>query len=95
MGALRKVIASVRNEWNERDEHLRSAYRAWVRAHHPDLGGDVEEFIAGLAHWRARIAPPMSPPGHQVQVGVFRSRGGLWQVARWWRRRRRSNRRVL
>ncbi|MEJ8277876.1 hypothetical protein [Pseudonocardia spirodelae] len=31
----------------------RSAYRAFVRTHHPDRGGDPEVFRAGLARFRA------------------------------------------
>ena len=30
----------------------RAAYRRWVRDHHPDVGGDPEEFAAGLARLR-------------------------------------------
>jgi hypothetical protein len=31
----------------------RAAFRAFVRAHHPDVGGDPAEFAAGLARFRA------------------------------------------
>ncbi len=31
----------------------RAAERAFVRAHHPDVGGDPEVFVAGLAALRA------------------------------------------
>lgn len=31
----------------------RAAYRAFVRDHHPDRGGDPEVFVAGLARFRA------------------------------------------
>ena len=34
----------------------RRAYRQWVRDHHPDRGGDPEEFAAGLLRWHARLA---------------------------------------
>lgn len=34
-------------------EQERAAYRAFVRAHHPDRGGDPDEFVAGLARLRA------------------------------------------
>ncbi|MBC3191440.1 hypothetical protein H7X46_10235 [Pseudonocardia sp. C8] len=34
----------------------RAAYRSFVRAHHPDRGGDPEVFRAGLAHYRALAA---------------------------------------
>lgn len=39
----------------------RAAYRAFVRTHHPDRGGDPEVFRAGLARFRAMAAGP--PPG--------------------------------
>jgi hypothetical protein len=71
----------------------RQAFRAWVRLHHPDVDGDPEEFIAGLSRWRTAVAGARCSEG--VRVSVFRSRGGLWLAARWWRRhRRRRVRRV-
>ncbi|WP_224386552.1 hypothetical protein [Pseudonocardia sp. ICBG1293] len=36
----------------------RSAYRSFVRTHHPDRGGDPEVFRAGLARFRALAADP-------------------------------------
>ena len=30
----------------------RAAYRAFVREHHPDRGGDPDAFVAGLARFR-------------------------------------------
>ncbi|MEQ3552374.1 hypothetical protein WIS52_18015 [Pseudonocardia nematodicida] len=39
----------------------RAAYRAFVRTHHPDRGGDPEVFRAGLARYRALAAG--QPPG--------------------------------
>ncbi|MCW2912850.1 MAG: hypothetical protein JWN52_918 [Actinomycetia bacterium] len=72
----------------------RAAFRAWVRACHPDVGGDPEAFTAGLAGWRLRQVTP--PEREAVQVSVFRSRGGWWLIARCWHRhRRRHVRRVL
>ena len=66
------------------------AFRAWVRAHHPDLGGDPEAFAEGLRQWRARMTGLPSVPGPPVVVTVYRRRRGVagW-VAHWWRRRRR------
>ena len=52
-------------------EDLRRARRTFIRAHHPDRGGDPEQFVAGLARfepapirvvirprptWRSRLA---------------------------------------
>lgn len=92
----RSMIAPARDEGTGRDRRLRRDYRAWVRTHHPDLGGDPEVFAAGLAVWRAQAGTPASDG--RAQVSVFRSRGGLWQVVRWWHRRghrHRPERRVL
>ncbi len=36
----------------------RAAYRAFIRDHHPDRGGDPEFFVAGLARLRAGPATP-------------------------------------
>lgn len=70
------------------DETDRREFRAWVRAHHPDAGGDPEEFAAALAIWRERLRGRAAVPA--ADVTVFRSRRGLWLVRRWWRRRRRG-----
>jgi hypothetical protein len=40
------------------DEQERAAYRAFVREHHPDRGGDPDVFVAGLARFRAGASPP-------------------------------------
>lgn len=34
----------------------RAAYRRWIRDHHPDVGGDPEEFAIGLARLRAGVS---------------------------------------
>jgi hypothetical protein len=66
------------------------AFRAWVRAHHPDLGGDPEAFAEGLRQWRARMAGLRPVPGPPVVVtGYRRRRGVVGWVAHWQRRRRR------
>ncbi len=36
----------------------RAAYRAFIRDHHPDRGGDPDFFVAGLARLRAGPAAP-------------------------------------
>lgn len=65
----------------------RAEFAAWVRANHPDVGGDPAAFAAGLELRRAA--------GDAAPVSVFRSHGGLWPVARWLRRRRRGGRGLL
>ncbi|MGI8311328.1 hypothetical protein [Saccharopolyspora hattusasensis] len=67
----------------------RAAIRAFVRANHPDVGGDPEAFVAGLAELRDRR--PRDRYDAPVVV-VHRPRGiqGLVRRmrARWERRRR-------
>ncbi|RFU42712.1 hypothetical protein DZF91_05090 [Actinomadura logoneensis] len=70
----------------------RAAFRAWVRAHHPDLGGDPEAFAAGLRRrgddGRARADTFPDAP----VVGVHRRHGPVAAVLRWRYRRRRARR---
>ncbi|MEV5753625.1 hypothetical protein AB0L00_37880 [Actinoallomurus sp. NPDC052308] len=63
----------------------RHDFSVWVRAHHPDVGGDPEQFAAGIERWRARS-------GEAGNVTVFRSRRGLRLLVCWPRRRRRAKR---
>ena len=71
----------------EPDTGARRAFRAWVRAHHPDTGGNPEEFAAGLARWRAGHAESAARP--VPTVTVFQARHELWRVDMWWRRHKR------
>ena len=64
------------------------AFRAWVRAHHPDLGGDPEAFAEGLQQRRARITGLPSVPGPPVVVTGYRRRRGIAGWVAHWRRRR-------
>ncbi len=50
----------------------RAAYRAFVRDHHPDRGGDPEVFVAGLARFRAGPAtvPPDRPDADRYDAPV-------------------------
>jgi len=78
----------------------RAAYRAFVREHHPDRGGDVEAFVAGLAAFRSaererRAATRVSRSegaagrGDAPIVAVVRPHGlraaAEW-LCRWWSR---------
>jgi hypothetical protein len=45
-----------------RTREERAAYRAFVRDHHPDRGGDPESFVDGLARLRAARAGPSARP---------------------------------
>jgi hypothetical protein len=67
----------------------RREFRAWVRAHHPDAGGDPAEFAAGLA--QGRHQQQLQWPGRR-DITVFRSRHSWWPIARWRRRRSRQAR---
>ena len=62
------------------DPDLRAERRAFIRDHHPDRGGDPDEFIAGLR----RLADSPSEPS--VPVYGYRSR--RLTPARWLRRMR-------
>jgi hypothetical protein len=44
------------------DPQERSAFRAFVREHHPDRGGDPEVFVAGLARFAEGAQPPAPKP---------------------------------
>jgi hypothetical protein len=65
-----------------RDE--RAAFRAWVRTHHPDAGGDPGEFAEGLRRLRDR-------PRASI-VAVRRRRWPVRRLARWRERRERARR---
>jgi hypothetical protein len=69
--------------------------RALLRSHHPDRGGNPEEFIRVMAALRAGEATTPPAPGDELRF-VRRPRG-LARVAAWWdyRRRRRRAPRVL
>jgi len=58
--------------------------RAELRRHHPDLGGDAEEFLRTLRAWESRRAS--GPAGAEVRF-VRRPRGAR-RVLAWWRARR-------
>jgi hypothetical protein len=64
----------------------RRAFRAFVRAHHPDIGGDPTVFAATVAAYRARQRDQPARPG--AAVTVYRRGGLLAQLSRQWRRRR-------
>ncbi|MYW89659.1 hypothetical protein G3I59_03225 [Amycolatopsis rubida] len=81
-----------RTEWSEADK---AAYRRFVRTHHPDVGGDPDEFAAGLREFRpgphheiAEGTEP-APPGEPL-VFVRRSRGVPRLLAALSERRRRK-----
>jgi hypothetical protein len=57
---------------------LRQEYRAFLRASHPDRGGDPEVFAAELRHWRALLAGEAGAPDGEPRVTAFRR--GPWPV---------------
>ena len=71
----------------------RAEFRAFVRDHHPDRGGDPEVFAAGLARFRGADPPPDTFDGHDQEpagpVGPFPLpvRVGV-ALIRTWRRHR-------
>jgi hypothetical protein len=68
----------------------RTSFRAWVRAAHPDVGGDPEAFAEGLR--RREQAREQAHRAPAVTVIVRRRRGPLGVVDRWLERRRRRGR---
>ncbi|WP_225920687.1 hypothetical protein [Pseudonocardia oceani] len=78
----------------------RAEYRAFVRDHHPDRGGDPEFFVAGLARLRAgraAVPPPVDDSRYDRPVEIVtplplptRVAVALIRTLRW----HRSNRRV-
>ena len=71
------------------DPAERRRRRALLRATHPDLGGDPEEFIRVLA---ALDAGGTAAPGPGDEVRFVRRPRGVARVTAWWRRRRRPPR---
>ncbi|HYH33001.1 MAG TPA: hypothetical protein VD903_21730 [Pseudonocardia sp.] len=77
------------------NEQERAAFRAFVREHHPDRGGDPDVFVAGLARFGRSAQPPDPPddPRFDAPVEVvgplpFPVRVGVALIRTWHRRRR-------
>lgn len=74
------------------DRAERASFRAFVRAHHPDRGGDPEVFATGLAAYRARRYGDERPRDrYDAPVLVeHRPRGlrAVLRLLRLWRARR-------
>jgi hypothetical protein len=74
-----------------------AAFRAFVREHHPDRGGDPAAFVAGLARFGrgsapAAAAPTAGTPRHDrpIVVGAdlpFPVQVGVALIRTWHRRR--------
>jgi hypothetical protein len=81
------------------DADERAAFRAFVREHHPDRGGDPAAFAAGLARFGRgpEGAPPVQPPPADeprfdgpvevVATLPFPVRVGVALIRTWHRRR--------
>jgi hypothetical protein len=78
------------------NEQERAAYRAFVRDHHPDRGGDPDAFVAGLARFRACRAEPEPEPADDPRFDApvevvtplpFPVRVGVALIRTWHRRR--------
>lgn len=67
----------------------RAEVRRWVREHHPDVGGDPEEFAAGLARLRAGPAGAARPDRYDAPIEFVTSHQRLRaELHRWYRRLR-------
>lgn len=71
----------------QHDPATRAEIRAFVRAHHPDVGGDPETFKAGLARLRGRPTGPRFDAPIVVEVRPRGLRGLVHRVRCRWRRR--------
>ncbi|MBE1496896.1 hypothetical protein H4696_003996 [Amycolatopsis lexingtonensis] len=65
------------------DPEGRAAFRAFVREHHPDVGGDPAEFAAGLARFRESARDSR----FDAPVSFVRRRRGLAGLLSRFRRR--------
>lgn len=68
----------------------RRAYLAFVRAHHPDRGGDHAAFVEGLADLRQRAGG--GDPGADDRVHVVHRKRGLRRLLEMLRSLRRPTR---
>ena len=77
------------------NEEQRAAFRAFVREHHPDRGGDPEVFRAGMARFAAVRDGDQGAdsrgdaPIEVVEPLPFPVRVGVALIRTWHRRRRR------
>lgn len=83
------------------DRTTRAEFRAFVRENHPDVGGDPQEFVTGLARFgqgRTRFTARDSgieQESDRYDAPVFftsREGGVVGRVKRWRQRRRRPPR---
>jgi hypothetical protein len=68
----------------------RAAFRAWVRVHHPDVGGDPDTFAEGLRRFRTAAGTGGTRPA--TVVVVRRRPWPARRLARWRERRERARR---
>jgi hypothetical protein len=66
------------------DRAVRQAFRKFVRAHHPDRGGDPDVFLAGLAQFRAVADRSPTVGTHRVSRGrqptIYKRRSFACQI---------------
>lgn len=75
-------------ERGEAERAQRSMERAFIRAHHPDVGGDPQAFVEGLA--ALRRGQRSAPAGPVTVVATHRIRSAPGRLLRRWRRARRA-----
>jgi hypothetical protein len=76
----------------QHDRAKRAEIRAFVRANHPDVGGDPETFAAGLARLRDGAPRDDSRFDAPIVVRPGGARGVLLRFRTWWLRRHRPSR---
>ncbi|MGH3621952.1 MAG: hypothetical protein ACRDQ5_09195 [Sciscionella sp.] len=70
----------------------RAAYRAFVRANHPDVGGDPVAFVAGIAEFEAAQRAHRTRDRFDAPIEVVVQPTGFHHritrlLRRWWNRR--------
>ncbi|MDP8975028.1 MAG: J domain-containing protein [Actinomycetota bacterium] len=71
---------------------VRSAFRRFARLHHPDRGGDLETFQAGLEAYERLLG--LRAPSSGAEVVFHRRRRGIGVLAAGWKARRYRRRRA-
>ena len=67
-------------------DELKRRWQELARRHHPDLGGDAEEFVRTLRAWESPSSAG-TPRSAGSEVRFVRRPRGLRRLLAWWQRR--------
>lgn len=74
-----------------RSSEQRAAYRAFIRANHPDIGGDPSAFVEGIAAFGAHEREWHARARFDAPIEIVNQPTGLRRIADllrcWWKRR--------